>query len=206
MAIPAIPALVKLGLKEIRTVEKPTACVNCDEFKKQKCACGGPHPLKIVGEGVGPIQSYTGELPSPFSVVYKNEWFRYVITDSEIRGWVKDAANYHEVPYEMLAVILQQENSPNASTWLKFLQFGERSVTTIVAIAESYTGIFARLDEAGFRFIDEKGKKRKPSDIPNASTGIINMRRPTLLKTISQIPPAKPVAWLVSASKAPMKP
>jgi hypothetical protein len=35
MPIPAIPPLVTLGLKKIRTVEKPTACVNCDEFKKK---------------------------------------------------------------------------------------------------------------------------------------------------------------------------
>jgi len=137
-----------------------------EQQKEDKtCKCGGPHPLKIVGNEVKPIKSYTGDLPSPLLLLIPKANAKIsTIPHSEIRRWVKEAAEYHEVPYEMLAVILQQENAPNVSTGRKVLQFGERSLSTLVAGVERMVGIST---PAG-----------------DASTGIMNMRRPTLQGTI----------------------
>ena len=153
--------------------------------QQMKCACGGPHPLKIVGDEVKPIQSYTGELPSPILAIKIYQGERIHMDPTEIaqskwiRRWAKEAAAYHEVPYEMLAVILQQENAPKAPLWRKIGQAGERVLTSILAIAEEHIvpGIFSKTAEAtGLKDI-KKG--------PYGSTGIANITLDALKGTIS---------------------
>lgn len=114
----------------------------------------------------GEIESYTGELPSPLQLMWyvpeNDEVLKLHYPDSEIRSWVKDASEYHGIPHEMLAVILQQENGPNATGTQKVLQFGERSVTTFTAI----------LDESFFDLV--------PDSISRGSSGFANMSYNTL--------------------------
>lgn len=52
----AIPLLVLRGLDEIQTVEKPTACVNCDEFKKKD----GYVAIFINNNGIGHAALFVG--------------------------------------------------------------------------------------------------------------------------------------------------
>ena len=139
--------------------------------KIKKCSCGGPHPLKIIG--LGEIKNYTGDFPSPFQIMNytpssKEEPFLHqvFVPDKTIRKWIKDAAEYHEIPLEMISVILQQENAPSASKFRQFLQFGERTLTTIAA----------KLDNRFWDII--------PNKIADGSSGFMNMRRPTLKETI----------------------
>jgi hypothetical protein len=116
--------------------------------------------------GTDAIESYTGDFPSPLQVMWYvpegNEVFRTHIPDTEIRGWIQDAADYHGIPQEMLAVILQQENGPEATGMQKFLQFGERSLTTFSAI----------VDDALFDIV--------PDGISRGSSGFANMSYYTL--------------------------
>lgn len=125
--------------------------------------CKGTEKSSVAG--AGQIKSYTGDLPSPLQVMWyvpeSNEVAKTHIPDSEIRGWVKDASAYHGVPHEMMAVILQQENSPAAGKGHQFLQFGERSATTFLGIVDEYFGIV-------------------PDKIAGSSSGIANMSRATL--------------------------
>lgn len=117
-------------------------------------------------EGLGEIDSYTGDFPSPLQAMWytpeNDEIFKSFHSDKEIRSWVKDAADYHGVPQEMLSVILQQENGPNATDTQKVLQFGERSLTTLSAIADKYLWDVV------------------PDEIAGGSSGLANMSRATL--------------------------
>jgi hypothetical protein len=129
------------------------------------CCCSDSHPTYI--DGLGPVPSYTGEFPSPLRLMFyvpkdMNELFKFQYPASEIRSWVRQASNYHEVPYELAAVILQQENGPNATSTQKFFQFGERSLTTLAAI----------IDEWMFDVVPDK--------VAGSSSGIANMSRRTL--------------------------
>lgn len=121
---------------------------------------------KTTLTGIGDIPSYTGDLPSPLQVMWYapegNELLKLHYPDSEIRSWVQDAAAYHDVPPEMLATIIQQENAPSSSKLQQFLQFGERSATTFSAIVDEITG-------GGV-----------PDKISGGSSGIANMKRETL--------------------------
>lgn len=125
-----------------------------------------PQCKKTTLTGIGEIPSYKGDLPSPLQVMWYapegSELLKIHYPDSEIRSWVQDAAAYHDVPPEMLATILQQENSPSSSKFQQFLQFGERSVTTFSAI------------------IDELFGDIVPDSISGGSSGIANMKRETL--------------------------
>jgi hypothetical protein len=115
--------------------------------------------------GLDPIPSYTGKLKSPLRAVWlapSNVQEIFYVTDSQVRGWVRDAAAYHDVPHELAAVILQQENSPKASGFRQFLQFGERSVTTFGAI------------------VDKWAWDMVPDKLANGSSGLANMKRSTL--------------------------
>jgi hypothetical protein len=117
--------------------------------------------------GLGTVPPYTGEFPSPLHVMWYvpanlKEVFKLGYSASEIRGWVRQAADYHDVPLELAAAILQQENSPHASKVRQFLQFGERSVETFAAI----------LDEVAFDLVPDK--------VAGGSSGIANMSRKTL--------------------------
>src|SRR5262245_204004 len=116
---------------------------------------------------LGPIPSYTGPFPSPLPVMWYvpsdiGELFKVWFPPSEIRGWVRDAAAYHDVPYELAAAILQQENGPNATRFQKVGQFVERSGTTLLAIA----------DEWAFDLVPDK--------YAGSSAGIANLARATL--------------------------
>lgn len=129
-----------------------------------KCPCSGTENTTI--SGLNPIMSYTGNLHSPLPVMWyvpgKDEPIRLYIHDNEIRQWVRQAASYHKIPHILLAVILQQENGPNATTTQKVLQFTERSLTTFAAI----------LDSALFDVV--------PDNIAGGSTGFANMSRNAL--------------------------
>jgi LysM repeat protein len=126
---------------------------------------------KTFIEGLGEIPSYDGDLPSPLPLYWINPEFEDIlnpiIKDSEIRDWVKSAAEYHDVPHELLALVLQQENAPNASLGRKILQFGEITLTTAITI----------VDEILFDIVPDKiGNKR----FSGGSSGIANMSRATL--------------------------
>ena len=123
--------------------------------------------------GLGEIASYRGNFPSPLQVMWyvpeNDEIFKIKISDSEIRRWIKDAADYHNIPHALLALILQQENAPNAPTWRKIGQFGERTLTTFAAI----------LDENLWDIVPDK--------ISGGSSGFANMSRKTLRGAASYI-------------------
>jgi hypothetical protein len=88
---------------------------------------------------------------------------------SEIRGWVRAAAAYHDVPYELAAAILQQENSPKASLLRQAGQFVERTGTTF----------FANVDEWAYGLV--------PNQLSGGSTGIANLARPWLRAAVSYV-------------------
>ncbi|MFV0306106.1 MAG: hypothetical protein ACK5IC_11575, partial [Moheibacter sp.] len=141
------------------------------EVKLCKCPCCGD--LKTSIKDAKEIVSYTGDFPSPFQVMRytssKNEpiLHKIYVPDSTIRGWIKDAANYHGIPHEMITVIIQQENAPNSSKFRQFLQYLERTTTTSAAI------------------IDEELWDIIPDKLADGSSGFMNMRRPTLEDTIN---------------------
>jgi hypothetical protein len=118
-------------------------------------------------EGLGTVPSYTGPFPSPLPVMWyvpanAKELFKIHFPASEIRGWVRDAAAYHDVPHALAAVILQQENGPNATAFQKVGQFIERSATTFFAI----------VDDAALGLVPDK--------LSGGSAGIANLSRNTL--------------------------
>ncbi|MFV0410753.1 MAG: hypothetical protein ACK5LJ_13990 [Paracoccus sp. (in: a-proteobacteria)] len=105
------------------------------------CPCTGDEKATFAGEAS--ISSYTGDFPSPLQAMWyvpdTDEVLTFHFPDSEIRSWIKEAADYHGIPHSFLAVILQQENGPNTAAWRKFAQFAERSLTTFGAIVEEAT-------------------------------------------------------------------
>lgn len=127
------------------------------------CACSGDEIAEYECENS--ISNYTEDLPSPLQVMWyvpeNDEILKIHIPDKEIRSWIREAAAYHGIPHSFLAVILQQENGPNATFLQKFLQFGERSLTTFLAI----------VDEA-IEIIPDKASK--------GSSGFANMSYNTL--------------------------
>lgn len=133
------------------------------------CPCKGTE--NTITSDVGNIPSYTGEFPSPLQVMWympeNDEIMKGYYPDSEIRTWIKDAADYHGVPHEMLAVILQQENSPAASKWRQMLQFGERSATTFMAVMDEF-------------LLDLVPDKAFGKNLAGGSSGFANMSRATL--------------------------
>ena len=99
------------------------------------CACTGKEVASFLYEDQVP--SYTGALKSPLqitSIDVNNKGSK------SFRGWVKDAAEYHKIPHVLLALILQNENNPNASTFMKVGQVAERSLQTISHIADEAMG------------------------------------------------------------------
>jgi len=138
------------------------------EEEKKTCQCGGPHPLKIVGEEVKPIGGYTGALRAPGLLFKMDESprridARTIENSRRIRRWAREAAAYHEIPYVMLAVLLEQENGQNVSAWRRFAQGYERFLQSSSAVIKDATD----------------------APVPGAegSTGIINMIRATYLET-----------------------
>jgi len=139
-----------------------------DKFLCQECAdCTGSEKTTVPGEKT--IASYRGALKSPLSVMWylpeNNELLKVEISDTEVRSWIRDAADYHGIPHSVLAVILQQENNPDASARRQFLQFGERSVTTFSAVVDEYF----------FDLVPDKASK--------GSSGFANMSYNTLRDT-----------------------
>jgi uncharacterized Zn-binding protein involved in type VI secretion len=134
----------------------------------KKCQCGGPHPLKIVGEEVKQIGGYTGKLRAPGMLFKMDESPRRIDARTlensrRIRRWAREASAHHEIPYVMLAVLLEQENGQNVSAWRRFGQGYERFLQFSGAVIKDATGI--------------------PVPGADGSTGIINMIRATYLKT-----------------------
>jgi len=122
---------------------------------------------KTVIAGLKKIASYKGDFPSPLQTMWyvpeSHEIFKLKISDTEIRRWIKNAATYHGIPHALLALILQQENGPNATTFQKVGQFAERSITTFGAIVDKHLwGIF-------------------PDAISKGSSGFANMSRAALV-------------------------
>ncbi|WP_437943690.1 hypothetical protein WMF27_46275 [Sorangium sp. So ce281] len=136
----------------------------------RECPCAGSYTSHI--EGLGAIPSYSGEIPSPFGVVWaapSDVEEIFVITNTRLRSWVREASAYNGVPHELAAVILQQENGPNATGVQKVLQFGERSLTTFSAI----------VDEVLFDVVPDK--------VAGSSSGIANLSRATLRDAVRYI-------------------
>ncbi|MDR2926139.1 MAG: hypothetical protein LBU76_09390, partial [Azoarcus sp.] len=90
---------------------------------------------------------------------------RAIENSKRIRRWAREAAEYHEIPYEMLAVLLEQENGQNVSAFRRFAQGYERFLQFSGAVIKDATGM--------------------PVPGAGGSTGIINMLRSTFLETIS---------------------
>jgi len=82
---------------------------------------------------------------------------------------VDDAARYQKLPTELPAAILQNENGPRSTRRTQVLQAGERGVTTAANVADHLLG------------------GRLPDKVPDGSTGIGNVRRPTLRRTKSYV-------------------
>ncbi|WP_208300459.1 hypothetical protein [Prosthecobacter fusiformis] len=121
--------------------------------------------------GIGKIKSHTGAIPSPLKLWWyvpeNNEWADIIIPDEKIRSWIKSAAEYQDVPLEIMAVILQQENGANATGAQKFIQFGERTVTTGLQVADEW--LFDLVPDRAFGVA-----------VADGSSGIANLQRPTL--------------------------
>ncbi|SFR38622.1 hypothetical protein SAMN04488002_1074 [Litoreibacter janthinus] len=85
------------------------------------CPCNGAERANYTNERL--IPSYTGDLPAPLQVA---SWIPrsigqvVYISDSNVRGYVRRAANYHGILYAAIAAILQLENAPTASKWQQF--------------------------------------------------------------------------------------
>jgi|GEM_PF-1889401 len=135
-------------------------------------------------QSLGPIPSYHGPLPSPFPIInYKaargEPTGSRFLNQREIRKWVREAAKYHEVPYEMLAVVLQNENAPNVGLRKKFLQFGERTAQTYIHdFNKRFGDPIGKLDRAiqGLTNLDviPNGVYRGSSGLVNISAGALN--------------------------------
>lgn len=130
---------------------------------------------------LGFIPSYLGEFPSPLPLMWyaptqkelentiTNKNFK--IPASTIRGWVKDASTYHNIPQELLAALLQNENPIRQEGVAGFLhnagQYFERSGTTFLQI----------IDDKAWNIIPDKiGDTR----IASGSSGIGNLTRDNL--------------------------
>jgi hypothetical protein len=118
-------------------------------------------------KGFGEIPSHHGELPSPLPALYyvpqdMGELTKLYYEPHEIRQWVRESAEYHGVPYELSAAILQQENPPEATGLQQLGQFGERSITSAAAVIDEYVWDIA------------------PDAIAEGSSGLANMNRATL--------------------------
>lgn len=166
------PARLKDGVKYVKAGESTSTEVNNTAPEVLTyCRCTGKELTTLPD--YESIPSYTGELPSPLQIIWYapkgNEILRTEFSDSEIRSWVKDAASFHGIPHILLAVILQQENGPGASKTLQTLQFGERSLTTFLAI----------VDDAAFDIVPDK--------ISGSSSGFVNMSRKTLRNAATYI-------------------
>lgn len=88
----------------------------------------------------------------------------YVVDADKLSEWIRDAGRYHDVPPELIAAILQQENPPDAPLWQKPLQYAERQATTIASILNDVPLVGRVI----------------PDSIAEGSTGIGNMQGPTL--------------------------
>lgn len=141
-----------------------TATTEVPPKEVQVCRCTGGEKTTLADFET--ISSYSGDLPSPLQILWYaptgEELLKPTYSDSEVRTWIKQAAEHQGIPHILLAVILQQENSPKATKWLQTLQFGERSLTTFFAIVDKYT----------FDVVPDK--------IAGGSSGFANMSRATL--------------------------
>lgn len=150
---------------------KSTPTSNPQPQRINICRCTGKEVTTLTG--YEDIKSYSGDLPSPLQVMWYapkgNELTKISISDTEIRLWIKQAAAYHGIPHILLAVILQQENGPTGSKFLQTLQFGERSLTTFLAIVDKLT----------FDAVPDK--------LAGGSSGFANMSRATLQKSATYI-------------------
>lgn len=144
------------------------------------CECNGSESATYVNESS--IPSFTGDLPAPLQVA---SWIPrslgqvVYISDSNIRGYVRRAANYHGIPYAAIAAILQLENGPTASTFRQVLQAGERSVQGLLNgfdhVARNSIGVDA--DDIPNLPADLDGKARQ---FIRGSAGLTNMSDNTL--------------------------
>ncbi|MBN6076939.1 hypothetical protein HYE59_08210 [Aggregatibacter actinomycetemcomitans] len=127
-----------------------TTKVSDDTVKQVKiCKCTGQEKVTFVDEDK--IPSYSGEIKSPIKIIwlYPNTDDGLIIKDSEVRKWVKDACEYHKIPHVILALILQNENNPNAPGWRKFAQFFERTITTAANIVDELVFIIPNFISKG---------------------------------------------------------
>jgi hypothetical protein len=119
----------------------------------KKCPCPGTYSTHI--EGLGTVPSYDKGFPTSIGHT------RYAGTASYFRSMLRRSSDYYGVPYELSAVILQQENAPEASNFRRFLQSGERDLTTAAATVDEWFGIV-------------------PDRVAGSSSGIANLSRNTL--------------------------
>jgi len=117
------------------------------------------------------LASYTGPIPSPLPVLWKVPESDFdsrvsIVRPSDLRTWIRNAAEYHDVPLEIMCTILQQENVPSSDWFHKLGQFGERSIQTLAHILNNYADGCV------------------PDTVAFGSSGIMNMLKKTLDKTI----------------------
>lgn len=100
------------------------------------CECSGNETVSYIDEHL--IPSFNKPFKSPVRLYWMNihKDIGIFIDDSEVRTWVRDACAYHKIPHILLALILQNENNPNAPGWRKAAQFAERTITTASNIVD----------------------------------------------------------------------
>lgn len=81
------------------------------------CECSGNESASYIHENK--IPSFNKPFKSPIKLYWMNihKDVGLVISDSEVRKWVKDSCVYHKIPHILLSLILQNENNPNAPGW-----------------------------------------------------------------------------------------
>ncbi len=101
------------------------------------CKCTGK---EVAWYDDSAIPSYKGDLKSPINFYWRyptSKDANFRPSASVVRSWAKDACKYHKIPYILLALILQNENNPNAAEWRKYAQFVERTVTSASQITDN---------------------------------------------------------------------
>lgn len=171
---PSVRALRPIGERGERAARAGVSLIpgrEAQAARRQAPASSGPGPRASLS-GFRPIPSYSGKLPSPLPTHFYVPQGRTdlgFVTGAHVRGWVDDAARYQRLPTELPAAILQGENGPNATLKQQVFQAGERALTTAANLVDHLPG------------------SPVPNKYAEGSTGIGNVRRPTLRRTKSYV-------------------
>ncbi len=147
------------------------------------CECTGKEVAKFIDENK--IPSFNKPLKSPIKLYWINPStdVGVFISDSEVRKWVKDSCAYHKIPHILLALILQNENNPNAPEWRKVAQFAERTLTTAANIVDKLIFIVPNKASKGSSGLANVGDKALQDGVESS---IEKYGRPPIPSSISR--------------------